>query len=113
MDTDLVDDDDDDDFSDRSTVAERITLKKYLFLPSGRFFWEVDSRKNKTSYYVDNALTFCSCKGFYYNYNRKKCYHLSEVSDCIGKSNYKIALYGDEYLDQVFRRIILQIISDS
>ena len=105
--------DDDDDFSDSSIVAERITLKKYLFLPSGHFFWEVQSRKNKTSYYVDNAQAFCSCKGFYYNYNRKKCYHLSEVSDCVGKSNYKISLYGDEHLDQVFKRIVLQIISGS
>lgn len=112
MDIDFVDDDDDD-FTDGPIVAERITLKKYLFLPSGHFFWEVQSRKNKTSYYVDDTLAFCSCKGFYYNYNRKKCYHLSEVSDCVGKSNYKISIYGDEYLAQVFGRIVLQIISGS
>lgn len=112
MDIDFVDDDDDD-FTDGPIVAERIILKKYLFLPSGHFFWEVQSRKNKTSYYVDDTLAFCSCKGFYYNYNRKKCYHLSEVSDCVGKSNYKISIYGDEYLAQVFGRIVLQIISGS
>ena len=111
MDIDFVDDDDG--FSDGPIVAERITVKKYLFLPSGHFFWEVQSRKNKTSYYVDDTLAFCSCKGFYYNYNRKKCYHLSEVSDCVGKSNYKISIYGDEYLAQVFRRIVLQILSGS
>jgi predicted nucleic acid-binding Zn finger protein len=110
VDTDFVDDDD---FSDSAIVTERIKVTKYLFLPSGHFFWEVQSRKNKTSYYVDNVLAFCSCKGFYYNYNRKKCYHLSEVSACVGKSNYKISLYGDEHLDQVSRRIILQIISGS
>ena len=52
---DFVDDDDDDDFSDTSLVSGKITLKKYLFLPSGHFFWEVQSRKNKASYYVDNA----------------------------------------------------------
>ena len=110
MDSDYIDNDD---FSDSSLVAERITLRKYLFLPSGRFLWEILSHKNKRCYYVDNALAFCSCKGFYYNYNRKKCYHLSEVSDCIENSNYTISIYEDEYFDQVVKRIVLQIISDS
>ena len=110
MDNDFIDNDD---FSDRSSVSERITLRKYLFLPSGRFLWEIQSQKNKRKYYMDNALAFCSCKGFYYNYNRKKCYHLSEVSACIGKSNYRISLYEDEHFDQEVKRIVLQIISGS
>jgi hypothetical protein len=105
--------DDDDDFSDKSFTAEKVTLKKHLFLPSGYFMWEVESRKNKASYYIDQALTFCSCKGFYYNYNRKKCYHLSEVSDCIKKSNYSISLHEDKYFDKVVKRLVLQIISES
>ncbi len=110
MDNDFIDNND---FLDKSLTAERITLKKHLFFPSGLFMWEIQSRKNDTSYYVDPALTFCSCKGFYYNYNRKKCYHLSEVSDCIENSNYTISIYEDEYFDQVVKRIVLQIISDS
>jgi hypothetical protein len=102
-----------DDFSDKSLSTERIMLTKHLFLPSGNYMWEIQSRKNNSSYYVDPALTFCSCKGFYYNYDRKKCYHLSDVFNCIENSNYIISLYEDEYYYQVAKRIILRTISSS
>ena len=110
MDNDFLDNDD---FSDKSLPIERIILTKHLFLPSGNFIWEIRSRKNNSSYYVDHALTFCSCKGFYYNYNRKKCYHLSDVFNCIENTTYTISLYEDVNYYQVVRRIILHIITSS
>jgi len=99
--------------SDESLPSKRITVTKNLFLPSGNSMWEIQSRTNKTSYYVDLALTFCSCKGFYYNYNRKKCYHISEVHNCIENSNYLISIYEDKNYYQVIKSIILHIISSS
>ena len=109
MDTDFIDNDD---CSDGSLPTERIILTKHLFLPSGNFMWEIQSRKNNSSYYVDNGLTFCSCKGFYYNYNRKKCYHLSDVHNYIENSNYTISLCEDKNYDQVVKSMILAIISN-
>jgi len=102
---------DNDDCSDESLPTERIILTKHLFLPSGNFMWEIQSRKNNSSYYVDHGLTFCSCKGFYYNYNRKKCYHLSDAHKYIQNSNYTISLYEDKNYNQVVKNMILAIIS--
>ncbi|ALI37120.1 hypothetical protein NMY3_02931 [Candidatus Nitrosocosmicus oleophilus] len=110
MDTDFIDNDD---CSDESLPTGRIILTKHLFLPSGNFMWEIQSRKNNSSYYVDHGLTFCSCKGFYYNYNRKKCYHLSDAHKYIQNSNYTISLYEDKNYNQVVKSMILAIISNS
>jgi len=109
VDTDFIDNDD---CSDELLPTERIILTKHLFLPSGNFMWEIQSRKNNSSYYVDHGLTFCSCKGFYYNYNRKKCYHLSDAHNFIEKSNYTISLYEDKNYNQVVKSMILAIISN-
>ena len=102
---------DDEDCSDESLPSERIIVTKNLFLPSGNFMWKIQSRTNNSSYYVDHALTFCSCKGFYYNYNRKKCYHVSEVHNCIENLNYTISIDEDNNYYQVIKSIILHIIS--
>jgi predicted nucleic acid-binding Zn finger protein len=100
-----------DDFSDKSLAGESTMLTKHLFLPSGKFMWGIQSRKNNSIYYVDHDLTFCSCKGFYYNYSRKKCYHLSDVLNCIENSNFTVSLYEDRYFHQIIKRIVLDIIS--
>lgn len=110
MDIDFIDDHA---LFDRSLPNEKIILTKHLFLPSGNFMWEIQSKKNNSSYYIDHSLTSCSCKGFYYNYSRKKCYHLSDASSCVENSNYTISVNEDKYYHQIVKRIILHTISDS
>ena len=85
--------------------------KKHLFLPSGYFMWEIKSKKDKRSYYIDSKREFCTCKGYYYNYKDKRgCYHLEKITECIPALSYKIYLYHDDYHSEFLKRIVLDIV---
>ena len=100
-----------------SFIVNRYQPKKYYsqniyFYPQEISYGKYKAEKTiqVTMWTMDS--TFCSCKGFYYNYNRRKCYHLSDVVNCIEKSNYTISIYEDEHYYQLVKRIILHIISN-
>lgn len=87
--------------------------KKHLFLPSGNFMWEIRSKKNRYTYFIDSNREYCTCKGYYYNYNEKKgCYHLEKITDCISELKYKVYLYHDDYSMDFLKGVILRIIPE-
>lgn len=96
--------------SDRNRDAQDLP-KKHLFLPSGNFIWEIKSKKDNYTYFVDSNTEYCTCKGYYYNYNEKNgCYHLGKIDECIPKLKYKIFLYHDNYSREFLKRIALSTI---
>lgn len=88
-------------------------VKKHVFLPSGKLLWEIKGKKNEHVYYINSALKFCSCKGFYYNYNRKKCYHLTKITHAIELAQYSIFIHNDDNLDKMLKKIVIDIILDN
>jgi hypothetical protein len=85
--------------------------KKHMFLPSGNFMWEIKSKKDKKSYFIDSKREFCTCKGYYYNYYEKNgCYHLGKITECISKLSYKIYIYHDDYSNEFLKRIVLGVV---
>ncbi|GKS61560.1 hypothetical protein YTPLAS21_10180 [Candidatus Nitrosocosmicus sp.] len=87
--------------------------KKHLFLPSGNFMWEIRSKKNWYTYFIDSNREYCTCKGYYYNYNEKKgCYHLKKIMDCIPELKYEVYLYHDDYAMEFLKGVILRIIPE-
>lgn len=86
--------------------------KKHLFLPSGNYMWEIKSRKDHYTYFVDSNSEYCTCKGYYYNYNEKNgCYHLGKIIECIPKLKYKVFLYHDNYSREFLERVLLGTIA--
>ena len=95
---------------DKGSVIKDLP-KKHLFLPSCNFMWEINSKKDKRSYFVDPKIEFCTCKGYYYNYKDKRgCYHLEKITECIPSLSYKILLYHDDYFSEFLKRIVFDIV---
>lgn len=83
-----------------------------IFFPSRRTIWEIKSNDNKNnhSYFVNFDLNFCSCKGFYYNYKRGKCYHLNKISDCIDDKKYSVEILSDNQMADFMRKFFSDIL---
>jgi predicted nucleic acid-binding Zn finger protein len=87
--------------------------KKHLFLPSGNFIWEIKSKKDEYTYFVDSNREYCTCKGYYYNYNEKNgCYHLGKITECIPELKYKIYLYHDDCSREFLKEVVLSIFAE-
>ncbi len=88
-------------------------VKKIVFTPSKVEIWEVKSHKNNNIYWVDIETKYCSCKGFYYNFTKKTCYHISAVSTVLSQNAYKIELLSDSEMNDFFNNQIDNLISNN
>ena len=87
--------------------------KKHLFLPSCNFMWELKSKKDNFTYFIDSDRQYCTCKGYYYNYNNKNgCYHLGKIAECIPELKYKVYLYHDDYSREFLKEVVLSIFTE-
>ena len=57
------------------------------------------SNKNDNLYWIDLNKNYCSCKGFYYNYLTKICYHIIAVSTAYKQNRYQIEILDDNKLN--------------
>jgi predicted nucleic acid-binding Zn finger protein len=73
-------------------------IKKIIFIPSKVEMWEIKSNKNDNLYWIDLNKNYCSCKGFYYNYITKICYHIIAVSRAYKQNRYQIEFLDDSEL---------------
>ena len=104
----------------KEVVAEKINelinekkIKKIVFAPSNIGIWEVKSHKNDNIYWVDIETKYCSCKGFYYNFMKKACYHISAVSTALSQNAYKIELLSDSEMNDYFNNQIDNLINNN
>ena len=74
-------------------------IKKIIFIPSKVEMWEIKSNKNDNLYWIDLNKNYCSCKGFYYNYITKICYHIIAVSLAYKQNKYQIEFLDDSELN--------------
>ena len=88
-------------------------IKKIVFTPSKIGIWEVKSHKNDNIYWVDIETNYCSCKGFYYNFMKKACYHISAVSTALSQNAYKIELLSDSEMNDYFNNQIDNLINNN
>ena len=88
-------------------------IKKIVFAPSRIGIWEVKSHKNNSIYWVDIETKYCSCKGFYYNFMKKVCYHISAVSTALSQNAYKIELLSDSEINDYFNNQIDNLINNN
>jgi predicted nucleic acid-binding Zn finger protein len=88
-------------------------IKKIVFTPSKIGIWEVKSHKNNNIYWVDIETNYCSCKGFYYNFMKKACYHISAVSTALSQNAYKIELLSDSEMNDYFNKQIDNLINNN
>jgi predicted nucleic acid-binding Zn finger protein len=88
-------------------------IKKIVFAPSKIGIWEVKSHKNNNIYWVDIETKYCSCKGFYYNFMKKVCYHITAVSTALSQNAYKIELLSDSEMNDYFNNQIDNLINNN
>jgi predicted nucleic acid-binding Zn finger protein len=88
-------------------------VKKIVFAPSKVEIWEVKSHKNSNIYWVDTETKYCSCKGFYYSFIKKTCYHISAVSAALSQNAYKIELLPDSEMNDYFNVQIDNLINNN
>jgi predicted nucleic acid-binding Zn finger protein len=81
-------------------------IRKVIFLPSNTYFWEIKSNTNSNIYYVDLKRYFCSCKGFYFNYIKGKCYHIRATNIASEQNKYKVEILKDSQLDNYIKYLL-------
>jgi predicted nucleic acid-binding Zn finger protein len=75
------------------------SVKRMLFLPSGRRLWIVVGKDNE--YWIDLELGFCSCKDFYFTTlsGGEDCYHLKSLKKAMQEERYVTVKFEDsEYV---------------
>lgn len=88
-------------------------IKKIVFIPSKVQIWEIKSNRNNNIYWIDLDKNYCSCKGFYYNYNKKNCYHISAVSIANSQNRFQIEFLKDNELNHQLYNQIDNIINNN
>jgi predicted nucleic acid-binding Zn finger protein len=76
------------------------SVKRMLFIPSGKTIWVVIGRDNE--YWTDPELRFCSCNDFYFRTlsRGQDCYHLRSVIKAIEQKAFTTIEFNDsEYID--------------
>ncbi|WP_134482790.1 hypothetical protein [Candidatus Nitrosocosmicus franklandus] len=96
---------------DGNSYISDVPIKKHLFLPSGNFIWEIRSKKDDYSYFIDSRKESCTCKGYYYHHSEKnRCYHFDKVTECESKPSYKIDIHHDTYYNEFLKKMVLEIV---
>jgi len=83
------------------------SVKKMLFLPSGKSLWIVVGKYSE--YWTDPDLGFCTCKDFYFSSlsGGSDCYHLKSVKKADKQNMFVTIKFEDtEYVQ------LLQAIAD-
>ncbi len=88
-------------------------IKKIIFIPSKAEIWEIKSNKNNNVYWIDLNEYYCSCKGFYYNFTKKICYHISAVSIAIEQNRYQIEFLKDSELNNYLNNLMEYLINNN
>ncbi|MGH9990320.1 MAG: hypothetical protein ACREAS_07780 [Nitrososphaera sp.] len=81
------------------------SVKKMLFLPSGKKLWVVIGRDNE--YWTDPELGFCSCKDFYFTTlsGGQDCYHLKSVRKTIQQRGFTAIEFDDSDYTQLLQAV--------
>jgi predicted nucleic acid-binding Zn finger protein len=96
--------------SERSIINSRIIekideliksdkIKKIIYLPSKNQIWEIKSNTNNKIYLIDLDWNYCSCRGFYYNFTKGKCYHIKATEIAYKNNKYKVEFLNDEEMN--------------
>ncbi len=75
------------------------SVKKMLFMPSGKSLWIVVGKDNE--YWTDPDLGFCTCKDFYFTTlsGGSDCYHLKSVKKAAEENRFMTIRFDDsEYV---------------
>jgi predicted nucleic acid-binding Zn finger protein len=82
-------------------------IKKIIFLPSKTQLFEIKSNTNNKTYWIDLERNCCSCRGFYYNFKKGKCYHIQAAYIAVKHNKYKVKFLNDS---EINNHAITQII---
>ena len=74
-------------------------IKKIIYLPSKIQFWEIKSNTNNKKYWIDLDWNYCSCRGFYYNFTKGKCYHIKATEIASKDNKYRVEFLNDDEMD--------------
>jgi predicted nucleic acid-binding Zn finger protein len=88
-------------------------IRKIIFIPSKVEMWEIKSNKNDNLYWIDLNKNYCSCKGFYYNYIKKICYHIIAVSTAYKQNRYQIEFLDDNKLNNYINNKIENLMNNN
>lgn len=88
-------------------------IRKIIFIPSKIVMWEIKSNKNDRLYWIDLNKNYCSCKGFYYNYITKICYHIIAVSRAYKQNGYQIEFLDDNKLNNYINSKIESLMNNN
>ncbi|MER5176475.1 MAG: SWIM zinc finger family protein [Candidatus Nitrosocosmicus sp.] len=94
-------------------LINRKKIKKITFIPSKIEIWEIKSNTNNNSYWIDLNKSYCSCKGFYYNFIKKICYHISAVSIAIEQNRYQFEFLKDSELNNYLNNLIENLMNNN
>ena len=86
-------------------------ISKIIFLPSNINFWEIKSNTNSNVYWVDLKRNFCSCKGFYFNFIKGKCYHIRAAFIAFEQNKYRVETLKDFQLDNYIKNLLKNLIN--
>jgi predicted nucleic acid-binding Zn finger protein len=81
------------------------SVKKMLFLPSGKSLWIVVGKDNE--YWADPALGFCTCKDFYFTTlsDGSECYHLKSVKKAAEQNRFVTVEFDDSEYAQFLQAL--------
>ena len=86
-------------------------IKKVIFIPSNVSIWEIKSNTNSNIYYADLTKNFCSCKGFYFNFTKGKCYHIRAANIAFEQNKYKVEILKDFQLDNYIKNLLKNLLN--
>jgi predicted nucleic acid-binding Zn finger protein len=86
-------------------------IRKVIFIPSNTNFWEIKSNTNSNIYFADLKRNFCSCKGFYFNYIKGKCYHIRAANVAFEQNKYKVEILKDSQLDNYIKNLLNNVLN--
>jgi predicted nucleic acid-binding Zn finger protein len=102
-----------DDIEKIQNLINEKKIKKIIFIPSKKEIWEIKSNKNNNIYLIDVKENFCSCKGFYYNFTKKICYHIQAVSIAYRRNRYEIEFLKDTELNNYLNNLLDNLMNNN
>ncbi len=94
-------------------LINRKKIKKIVFIPSKVQIWMIKSDRNNNVYWADLDKNYCSCKGFYYNYKRKHCYHITAIAIANSQNKFQIEYIEDSEMNHYLYNQIDNIINNN
>jgi predicted nucleic acid-binding Zn finger protein len=88
-------------------------IKRIIIIPSKVEIWEIKSYKTNNLYWTDLNKNYCSCKGFYYNFSKKICYHITAISIAFTQNRYQIEFLKDSELNNYLNNKIETLMNNN